>query len=51
VKVVPAFGTEDDDFSDEVHPKPRVTNLWAQRLATAVAADVLSPGTQAASAN
>ncbi|KQV95867.1 hypothetical protein [Rhizobacter sp. Root1221] len=51
VKVVPAFGTEDDDFSDEVHPKPRVTNLWAQRLATAVAADVLPPGTQAASAN
>jgi hypothetical protein len=26
----------DDDFNDEVHPKPRVTSLWAQRLATAV---------------
>jgi hypothetical protein len=23
----------DDDFSDEVHPKPRVTGAWAQRLA------------------
>jgi hypothetical protein len=24
----------DDDFSDEVHPKPRVTGRWADRLAT-----------------
>ena len=23
----------DDDFSDEVHPKPRVTSRWAARLA------------------
>jgi hypothetical protein len=23
----------DDDFSDEVHPKPRVTERWAERLA------------------
>lgn len=27
---------DDADFSDEVHPKPRVTERWAQRLATAV---------------
>ncbi len=29
----------DDDFSDEVHPKPRVTVQWAQRLAAS-----LNPG-------
>lgn len=28
-----------DDFSDEVHPKPRVTERWAQRLADALNAD------------
>lgn len=28
-----------DDFSDEVHPKPRVTARWAQRLADALNAD------------
>lgn len=27
---------EDTDFSDEVHPKPRVTEQWAQSLAAAV---------------
>jgi hypothetical protein len=26
-----------DDFSDEVHPKPRVTPRWAQRLADELA--------------
>lgn len=26
----------DDDFSDEVHPKPRVTEHWAERLAAAL---------------
>jgi hypothetical protein len=26
----------DDDFSDEVHPKPRVTEGWAKRLATSL---------------
>lgn len=26
----------DDDFSDEVHPKPRVSPQWAARLATAI---------------
>ena len=26
----------DDDFSDEVHPKPRVTERWAERLASAL---------------
>ena len=28
-----------DDFSDEVHPKPRVAERWAQRLADALNAD------------
>ncbi len=28
----------DADFSDEVHPKPRVTPAWAQRLAGAITA-------------
>ena len=28
----------DDDFSDEVHPKPRVTPRWALRLASALRA-------------
>ena len=26
----------DDNFSDEVHPKPRVTQQWAQQLASAI---------------
>jgi hypothetical protein len=26
-------GDDDDDFSDEVHPKPRVTQRWAEALA------------------
>lgn len=29
-----ADAASDDDFSDEVHPKPRVTERWAARLAT-----------------
>jgi hypothetical protein len=29
-------GDSDDDFSDEVHPKPRVSPGWAARLADAV---------------
>lgn len=32
----------DDDFSDEVHPKPRVTGLWAERLASAL--NAVGPG-------
>jgi hypothetical protein len=28
----------DNDFSDEVHPKPRVTPAWAQRLASVLSA-------------
>jgi len=51
VTVVPAFDSTDDDFSDEVHPKPRVTNLWAQRLASAVTAGPVLPATQSASMN
>ena len=38
----------DLDFSDEVHPKPRVTNQWAARVAaflSAVGSDVV-PGSQ-----
>jgi hypothetical protein len=31
----------DADFSDEVHPKPRVTPVWAQRLATTL--NILKP--------
>jgi hypothetical protein len=27
----------DADFSDEVHPKPRVSPAWAARVATGVA--------------
>lgn len=49
VTVVPAFDSSDDDFSDEVHPKPRVTNLWAQRLASAVTAGPMPPAAQSAS--
>ena len=40
----------DDDFSDEVHPKPRVTPQWAKRLATALRADIGLVPAQAASA-
>jgi len=49
VTVVPAFDSDDDDFSDEVHPKPRVTNLWAQRLASAVTAGPMPAAAQSAS--
>jgi hypothetical protein len=49
VTVVPAFDSADDDFSDEVHPKPRVTNLWAQRLASAVTAGPVPAAAQSAS--
>jgi len=31
-------GTDDDQFSDEVHPKPRVSPRWAARLAEALRA-------------
>ena len=31
-----ADADSNDDFSDEVHPKPRVSPLWAQRLADTV---------------
>jgi hypothetical protein len=30
--------TAGDEFSDEIHPKPRITGLWAQRLADALKA-------------
>jgi hypothetical protein len=33
-----AHEDEDDDFSDEVHPKPRVSPRWAERLAAALRA-------------
>ncbi len=33
VAVLRLPGGDDDDFSDEVHPKPRVTASWAQALA------------------
>lgn len=33
VTVLHLQGDDDDDFSDEVHPKPRVTPRWAQALA------------------
>ena len=49
--LMPVFDSRDDDFSDEVHPKPRVTNQWAERLATTVTSSSSVSGTQAASAN
>jgi hypothetical protein len=33
VAVLRLQGDNDEDFSDEVHPKPRVTKRWAQALA------------------
>ena len=39
-----------DDFSDEVHPKPRVTERWAKRLAVALNASAGSMRAQTASA-
>lgn len=33
VAVLRLHGDDDDDFSDEVHPKPRVTQRWAEELA------------------
>ena len=36
-----------DDFSDEVHPKPRVTPRWAQRLATALSVPAPANGSVA----
>jgi hypothetical protein len=33
VAVLRLQGDDDDDFSDEVHPKPRVTQRWAEALA------------------
>ena len=39
VSVVAAIDGPEADFSDEVHPKPRVTERWAQRLATTVTAN------------
>jgi len=40
----------DDDFSDEVHPKPRVTGRWAERLAAALNASAGARRAQSASA-
>jgi len=34
VRVLRLPGGDDDDFSDEVHPKPRVTAGWSQALAS-----------------
>jgi len=34
VSILRIPGGDDDDFSDEVHPKPRVTADWARALAT-----------------
>ena len=50
VSVVPAFEGSDLDFSDEVHPKPRVTAQWARRLATAMTTPPPAALTQSASA-
>jgi hypothetical protein len=41
---------DESEFSDEVHPKPRVTKRWAQRLAVALQASAGLAGVQAASA-
>lgn len=35
--------SNDDDFSDEVHPKPRVSPRWSQRLAAALHAARSAP--------
>jgi hypothetical protein len=40
----------DDDFSDEVHPKPRVTERWAERLATVLNDAASASRAQSASA-
>ena len=40
----------DADFSDEVHPKPRVTPLWAQRLALMLNGPTFSSATLATGA-
>jgi hypothetical protein len=37
VSVVRLGGDDNEDFSDEVHPKPRVTARWSQTLASALA--------------
>jgi len=39
-------GSDSDDFSDEVHPKPRVTPRWAQRLADELSASRSAKDTQ-----
>lgn len=36
VRVVRLSGDRNEDFSDEVHPKPRVTAGWSQTLASAL---------------
>ncbi|MDO9315469.1 MAG: hypothetical protein Q7T97_13075 [Burkholderiaceae bacterium] len=40
----------DEDFSDEVHPKPRVTEHWAQHLAAAIKASTALNRSPSASA-
>ncbi|MEP7295460.1 MAG: hypothetical protein ABI702_04670 [Burkholderiales bacterium] len=40
----------DNDFSDEVHPKPRVTERWAERLAAALNETASTGPAQSASA-
>lgn len=49
VSVVPAFDGVDLDFSDEVHPKPRVTAQWARQLAVSMTAPPVPVMTQAVS--
>jgi hypothetical protein len=51
VALLPMSDADDEaEFSDEVHPKPRVTQRWAQRLAAALQASAGWAGVQAASA-
>lgn len=51
VVLLPMSDADDDaDFSDEVHPKPRVTAAWAQRLAATLNASAGLARVQAASA-
>ncbi|HEY9065592.1 MAG TPA: hypothetical protein VIO33_11465 [Burkholderiaceae bacterium] len=40
----------DDEFSDEIHPKPRVTEAWAQRLGEVLNNELAMQAAQAAQA-
>jgi len=41
----------DDEFVDEVHPKPRTTAEWSKRLAAAVADEIAKAGASSAGLN